>query len=272
MDELSTVSKQVVKKLAYQPQVNTPADDDPDSYMMLVPAARKRPTLQISCAILGIIFAIAGLCKDEISDGDVRFDKATDDFLDEVDYDCGWDSFRVNYWYYEENTNELGGYGNQHWAEESFVFQYSGSFCADHDKVDADFCVVSARNGTVWLVMGIIGIIGFVAAIPVVWFQGKASKYYPICMAIGTLILSIGSFQWFFNDKCEDVEKWPQEDVTFKTSVGVSLILVWVSVFFGIIGILISSIHLMTPIRKRRQQRAEQAHQPRIQTHVVANN
>ena len=34
------VGKSATRALQYQPQVNTPADDDPDNYMMLVPASK----------------------------------------------------------------------------------------------------------------------------------------------------------------------------------------------------------------------------------------
>lgn len=34
------VGKSATKALAYQPQINTPAEDDPDNYMMLVPASK----------------------------------------------------------------------------------------------------------------------------------------------------------------------------------------------------------------------------------------
>ena len=34
------VGKSATRVLAYQPQINTPDEDDPDNYMMLVPASK----------------------------------------------------------------------------------------------------------------------------------------------------------------------------------------------------------------------------------------
>eukprot|EP00483_Globobulimina_turgida_P005863 UN05873 len=87
---------------------------------------------------------------------------------------------------------------------------------------------------------------------------------YPIILLVGILCQSIGSLNWMFNDKCEDIEKWPEEEASFDTTIGVSLILVFIAIFFAIIGILISSIHLMTPVRERKRPEAIQAPQPRI--------
>eukprot|EP01083_Nonionella_stella_P205954 749525_1 len=250
---------------AYQPQVNTPAEDDPDNYMMLVPAAKKRPILQIVSATLAVILSVIGMGMDEMSDGDVIFSEPLkkEDFLEEVDYDCGWKSFRVNYWYYEDES-QLGGKGNEHWATESYIFEYDGSFCQDYDTlVDKDFCTDSAYNGKIWLAFGIIGILCWGISIPIVWFQGKSSIIYTITLSIGILCMSIASLNWMFNDKCEDIERWPEEEATFDTTLGVSLVLTFIAIFFAIIGVLISSIHLMTPVRRRRQEEAIQAQQPR---------
>ena len=58
---------------------------------------RKKPILQVVFALAATILAIVAMCLDEMSDGDVKFAEPIkdDDFLEEVDYDCGWKSFRV---------------------------------------------------------------------------------------------------------------------------------------------------------------------------------
>ena len=83
------------------------------------------------------------------------------------------------------------------------------------------------------------------------------------------LTLAIGSLNWMFNDKCEDIESWPEEDMSFDTSLGVSLVLVFISVFCAIIAVLVSSIHLLSPVKQRRKEEQLQSQQPRIQSHIV---
>jgi len=239
--------------------------------MMLVPAAKKWPAVQMLCAGIAALTAIIGLSMDEMSDGDVIFTVAlsSEEFLDEIDYDCGWKSFRVNYIYGEDDT---GDDASSHWAYERYVYEYEGAFCENRNEfIDQDFCDDSASNGLTWLVCGIMAVICFLASLPAVWFRGKASILYVLCLAAGILLLSIGSFNWLFNDKCEDIEEWPEEEATFDTSLGPSMVLAFVSIFCAIIGVLVSSIHLIAPIKARRQQVELQRQQPRIQSHIVEN-
>jgi len=264
--------------MAYQPQVdvNTPAEDDPDNYMMLVPATRKRPVIQMSCAALALLLAIIGLALDEMSDGDVRFTESlsSEDFLDEVDYDCGWRSFRVNYIYYETEAQiGDGAIGQEHWAYEQYKYDYSGSFCEDRDSfIDKDFCEESITNGMVWLVCGVLGVIFYFVSLPAVWFQGKGSVLYVVMLALGTFCMTIASLNWLFNDKCEDIEEWPEEEATFDTTLGASMVLAFVSIFCAIIGMLVSSVHLMAPVQQRRAEQRLQDEQPRIQSTVVPSS
>ena len=221
--------------------------------------------------MIALLLVVIGLAIDEMSDGDVKFAEPlkAEDFLDEVDYDCGWKAFRVNYIYYEDEK-QIGGSGQTHWAYESYVFDYSGSFCEDYDEiVDPNFCSKSIYNGRVWLACGILGIFFFLLSIPIIWYQGKGSVLYVVLLGLGMLVLAIGSLNWMFNDKCEDVENWPQEDASFDTSLGASLILIFISIFCAIIGVLISSIHLLSPAKQRRKEEQQQAQQPRVQTHIV---
>ena len=139
----------------YMPQINAAPDgDDPDTYMMLVPAAKKRPILQIVFVVLGIICLIVALGVDEMSDGDVRFVEPEDttystsyssnEFLEEVDYDCGWNSFKLKFIYYEQQ------HGYDHFAYEKYTYKYTSTFCKDYDEfVDPDFCEDSEANGKV---------------------------------------------------------------------------------------------------------------------------
>ena len=106
-------------------------------------------------------------------------------------------------------------------------------------------------------------------SIAAVWFQGKGSIFYCALLLLSLIFLSVASFNWLFNDKCEDVEDWGSNEVIFDTKVGPSLILMFIAMFFAIIGVLLSSIHLINPIYDRRQQRIEQTNQPRIQSHSV---
>eukprot|EP01084_Bolivina_argentea_P115186 204883_1 len=102
---MATATKQPAQ---YQPQLNVaPDQDDPDTYMMLVPADKKVPILQIIFTGLAVCVIIAALATDEMSDGDVRwdFEETSDDFLDEIDYDCGWQDFRLKFIYY--GTQEI---------------------------------------------------------------------------------------------------------------------------------------------------------------------
>ena len=236
---------------------------------------RKRPVLQVVCAGLALLCSIVALSIDEMSDGDVKFFEPLkeDDFLDEVDYDCGWKSFRVNYIYYDDEDT-IGTKGVSHYGYESYVYEYSGDFCKEYEIVEEDFCTEADQNGKLWLTCGIVGILLLASAIPVVWYRGKASVIYVIVLGLAVLILSIGTLNWMFNDNCEDIEQWENEDASLETGIGSSLIFMFVSIFFGIIGILISSIHLMSPAQRqlrqqRRQQNVEMKSQPRIQTHVV---
>ena len=89
---------------------------------------RKRPVLQILCAITALLLVIIALAIDEMSDGDVKFaeDLQSEDFLDEIDYDCGWKSFRVNKIYYEDENDDSISEGQTHWAYESYIYEYYG--------------------------------------------------------------------------------------------------------------------------------------------------
>ena len=92
------------KRVKYQPQINVSDElDDPDSYMLFGPA-KKRPILQIVASAFGILFAVLALGFDEMSDGDVHFSEPID-YLDELDYDCGWRSFRYTLIYEKEYEN-----------------------------------------------------------------------------------------------------------------------------------------------------------------------
>ena len=228
--------------------------------------------MQILCATTALLLVIVALALDEMSDGDVKFaeDLKSTDFLDEIDYDCGWRSFRVNKIYYEDEDDSNLNDGQTHWAYESYIYEYSGSLCQDNDEIiDPNFCEKSAYNGKVWLACGILGIFFYGLSIPIVWYQGKGSIIYVLLLGIGMLCLAVGSLNWMFNDKCEDVENWPQEDMSFDTSLGVSLILVFISVFCAVIAVLVSSIHLLSPVQQRRKEEQQQSEQPRIQSHVV---
>ena len=88
-------------------------------------------------------------------------------------------------------------------------------------------------------------------------------------LALSVLLLTIGSLNWMFNDKCEDIEEWKGEDASFNTTLGNSMFIMFAAIFCAILGLLISSLHLIAPAQKRRQQEAIQMQQPRVQTHVV---
>ena len=123
----------------------------------------------------------------------------------------------------------------------------------------------------VFAVCGVLGTIFFFIALPAVWFQGKGSVLYIVMLALGTFCLTVASLNWMFNDKCEDIEEWPEEEATFDTTIGPSMVLLFVSIFCAIIGMLVSSVHLMGPVQKRKAAQRLQDEQPRIQSHVVAS-
>jgi len=218
--------------------------DDPDSYMILVPAAKlntKRPILQISCVSIAILCAVLALSLDEMSDGDVVF--STGD--PEVDYSCGWRSYSVS----------VAGYME--------TYDYSGDYCSNNDEViDEEFCSESIRNGKIWIAYGVIGLFSAVAAIPAILHQkvgGKASYVFLLFLVSGTVSFSIASFWWWLRDQCEGVEEYSEMylEANFDTSPGVSLYLLWFALFAMIAALLITSLHISNQCLRRRAARNE---------------
>eukprot|EP01083_Nonionella_stella_P228870 810758_1 len=246
---------QMPKMPKYKPQVNI-QPDDPDTYMMLVPANinTKLPILQIAFCALAILFAIIALSVDEMSDGDIKFSSGDP----EVDYDCGWNQYRLN----------IAGYSESH--------DYASDSCSNDDEViDADFCAHSAMNGKIWLASSIIGLFTLVASIIIILnktYGGKDSWIYTILLLVGTGCISIAAFWWWLNDRCEDVEQYNEIylEADFDTSPGPSLYLMWVSLFMCIGAVLITSLHMCNRIQREYYPQRNNANvQSRVQTHIV---
>eukprot|EP00485_Elphidium_margaritaceum_P006132 CAMPEP_0202708312 /NCGR_PEP_ID=MMETSP1385-20130828/20538_1 /ASSEMBLY_ACC=CAM_ASM_000861 /TAXON_ID=933848 /ORGANISM="Elphidium margaritaceum" /LENGTH=216 /DNA_ID=CAMNT_0049367251 /DNA_START=37 /DNA_END=684 /DNA_ORIENTATION=- len=195
----------------YKPQVDA---DDPDTYMMLVPAANintQLPIIQIACTGLAILFAVAALAKDEMSDGDIVFSTGAA----EVDYDCGWNSYRLN----------INGY--------SETYKYAGQYCSNNDEIiDEEFCADSVRNGALWLGCNLVGVLCLIVSIPIILSKqcgGKDSIAFYISGTIGLSLFCFSSFWWWTQDRCEDVEEYDTvfTEADFDTSPGPSLYLMW---------------------------------------------
>ena len=202
-----------------------------------------------------------------MSDGDVK-----SDYGGEVDYDCGWKELRFN----------INGYSEQ--------IAYNSDFCEMDDVIDDDFCTQSTMNGRIWLASSIIGILITSASIPVLLWKkpicngqckigGKDSWPFFIMSIIGCGSFAIASMWWWLSDKCEDIEQYNNSDSQyvqeeFDTSIGPSLYLMWIALFFTIAGILISSLHICNRVQReyypqRIRSQQQNVQQPRVQTHVV---
>eukprot|EP01084_Bolivina_argentea_P316076 547802_1 len=234
--------------------------NDPDNYMMLTTTKNKRPSkLHITCIVLSIIFAFIAVCIDQISHGQIEFSSDVDDIahdkiISHITYNCGWNAFQLTYPIGNDITD---------------TYTYNGNFCKQNDETfDHSFCEHSIRDGIIWFIGGIIGIILLCISIPVLFkfwifqkYGGKDSWLFAILTGISLSCFGIGSFNWLLNNKCQDVAYDSKNHIVSEfleadidTIPGVSLYLMWTALFCVLVAVLISTLHINNKINRINRQ------------------
>lgn len=229
---------------AMQIQNNSIDFDDPDNYMMLVrPNVKKgTPYFQILLSLSAFVLSIIALIYDEISDGDWYFETSDGDTLT-LDSDCGWESYRITY-------SAYGATGE---------YQYNSQSCATDSTIfDTDFCNTMKTTGIEWFILNLFGILLIAGSLGALHRFGKASIFYALLTFFGVVVQTVAVVMWLMNETCSDIEDLNEQSsddlsINVDANAGVSLICIYVSIGCLMLGLLVSSVHLIKRSNMSRQ-------------------